>query len=144
MQSIRPLVFGFALVSLLPAFAGTANGEQARAVLPPSLTKVEQYLVMEPLPDGRLIGLFVRTGANGPEAAACYSSDSGRTWGKAETLCSLPKDLGGWGLHNALVDAQGELHLIFTNDAHTSGKGLYEMRFDVYHVGSVHPGAARL
>jgi hypothetical protein len=138
MQNTWPLVFGIAMASLLPALAATANGETTRVVPPPSLTKVEQYLVMEPLPDGRLIGLFVRTGANGPEAAACYSNDGGCTWGEAETLCSLPKDLGGWGLHNALVDTQGELHLIFTNDAHTAGKGLYEMRFDVYHVGSTH------
>ena len=129
---------GLALASAFSAFAGKANDERVREVRPPSLTKVEQYLVMEPLPDGRLIGLFVRTGANGPEVAACYSNDGGRTWGAAETLCSLLKDLGGWGLHNALVDAKGELHLIFTNDAHTSGKGLYEMRFDVYHVGSAH------
>src|SRR5690348_14506850 len=103
MQSTRPLIFGLALASLLLGLASTANSAPTPVVPPPSLTKVEQYLVMEPLPDGRLIGLFVRTGANGPEAAACYSSDGGRTWGAAETLCSLPKNLGGWGLHNALV-----------------------------------------
>jgi hypothetical protein len=34
------------------------------------------------------------------------------------------------------VDQLGELHLIYTNDAHTADKPFYEMHFDVYHVGS--------
>jgi hypothetical protein len=113
-----------------PALAGKPK------IAPPELSKLDGPSVMSPLPDGRLIAVIDRTGATGPEAAAQYSSDGGRTWSEPETLFTLPKDMGNWGLHNVLTDRQGELHLFYQTDAHTAGKGLYEMRFDIYHVGS--------
>jgi hypothetical protein len=94
------------------------------------------YQVMTPLPDGRLVGVVDRDGANGPEAVARYSSDGGRTWTEPEILFTHLKGMGGWGMHNLVADKDGELHLIYTNDANTAGKGLYEMHFDVYHIGS--------
>jgi hypothetical protein len=93
--------------------------------------KLADAVVMAPLPDGRLV-----TVVGGQEAAARYSSNGGRTWSAAEKLFTLPKAMGVWGLHYALVDRRGELHLFYTADANTAGKGFYEMRFDVYHVGS--------
>ena len=44
--------------------------------------------------------------------------------------------MGIWGLHYLLDRSRGELHLFYTADAKTAGKGFYEMRFDIYHVGS--------
>jgi hypothetical protein len=127
-------VFVFALsIALLADKAALAG---PKGVAPPSLQKVAESLVMALLPDGRLIGLSCPGGPHGQTAVARYSSDGARTWGNAETLFVLPKDAGVWGLHCALVDHAGELHLFFTADAHTAGKGLYETRFDVYHAGS--------
>jgi hypothetical protein len=91
---------------------------------------------MTRLLDGRLIAVLDRTGPKGPEAIARYSSDGGRSWSAPQTLFVLPKDKGNWGLHNLLTDHRGELHLFYTADAKTAGKGLYQMRFDIYHVGS--------
>ncbi len=143
MNTRRPIVILFAISGMAAVLASVlaapsrCNADTRKPVVaPPSLTKLGPSLVPALLPDGRLIGVFDRTGKDGPEAASVYSSDDGRTWSQPETLCKLPKETGGWGLHNVLVDHKGELHLFYTNDAHTSGKGLYEMRFDVYHVGS--------
>jgi hypothetical protein len=127
-------------VSLL-AFAWAASlAVTVRAdkpnMAPPELSKLDEPIVMSPLPDGSLIAVIDRTGASGPEAAARYSSDGGRSWSDPEALFTLPKDMGHWGLHNVLTDREGELHLFYQTDAHTAGKGLYEMRLDIYHVGS--------
>src|SRR5206468_3249523 len=47
------------------------------------------------------------------------------------------KEPGNWGLHNILLDRRGELHLIYTNDAHTaSARTLHEKRYDIWHLGS--------
>src|SRR5215831_1314816 len=130
---------GIALVSSMYAPATAAQDESKRTVLPPSLSKLSQPLVFAPLPDGRMIGVFFGSQGSSPAAMARYSTDGGRTWSEQpEMLCTLSKDLGGWGLHNVLVDHKGELHLICTNDANanTPGRSLYEMRFDVYHIGS--------
>jgi hypothetical protein len=101
------------------------------------MSKLAEPIVMAPLPDGRLIAGVTRAGANGPKTAALYSSDGGRTWSKPESLFALPKDMGHWGLHNILIDSQGELHFFLQTDANTAGRGLYETRFDIYHVGSI-------
>jgi BNR repeat protein len=102
-----------------------------QAASPPSMTKLAEAMVMAPLPDGRLIALF-----GGQEAIARYSSDGGRTWSGPQRLFALPKDTGIWGLHYVLTDRNGELHLFYTTDAKTRGKRFYDMRFDIYHVGS--------
>ncbi len=134
MKSVLVLV-GTVALALIVASPGGAEAHR-RAISPPSLTKLDGSLVPALLPDGRLIGIVDRGGPNGPEAAARYSSDGGQTWSPPQTLFKLRADMGGWGCHNVLVDHKGELHLIYTCDAHTAGKGLYQMHFDVYHIGS--------
>jgi hypothetical protein len=134
-QTTTIAVFFLALTMILLADQPTLAGPE-RSAAPPSLQKVAESLVMALLPDGRLIGVSAPGGPQGQEAVAKYSSDGGRTWGKAETLVALPKSAGVWGLHYVLVDHSGELHLFLTADAHTAGKGLYETRFDIYHAGS--------
>lgn len=130
-----PLLAAFAPSS--SALPDIVTGKAARKVArPPLLTRMPIYQVMTPLPDGRLVGVIDRTGPNGPEAVARYSADGGRTWTPPEHLFSPPKGTGGWGLHDLVADKNGELHLFYTCDANTAGKGLYEMHFDVYHIGS--------
>ena len=122
--------------SLLAAIARDLPAETKQAASPPSLSKLAEAGVMAPLPDERLIAVFGGTGPDGQEAIARYSSDGGQAWSEPERLFTLPKDMGVWGLHYVLTDHKGELHLFYTADAKTAGKGLYEMRFDIYHVGS--------
>ncbi len=129
---------GAALIALLLC-AATNNYSMAdtkQVVAPPSMSKLAEPTVMAPLPDGRLLAVLDRSEPEGQTAIARYSSDGGRTWSESDTLFTLPKDMGRWGLHNVLADHQGELHLFYQSDAKTAGKGLYEMRFDIYHVGS--------
>jgi len=97
---------------------------------------VEEYLVITPLPDGRLMGVFDRTVDGVQEAAVRFSSDHGHTWSEAKTLFKLPKEPGAWGLHNMILDRNGEAHLIYTTYSTPKAKSLYEMRFDIWHVGS--------
>jgi hypothetical protein len=128
--------------ALLVAFSFVAaidkdlQAETKPPVSPPTLTKLDEAMVMALLPDERLIAFFGGGGSDGQEAIARYSSDGGRSWSGPEKLFTLPKDMGVWGLHYVLTDHSGELHLFYTTDAKTAGKGLYEMRFDIYHVGS--------
>ena len=122
--------------SFVAAIDQDLRADTKQPVSPPTLTKLDEAMVMAILPDERLIGVFSGSGPDGQEAIARYSSDGGRTWSGPEMLFRLPKDMGVWGLHYVLADHSGELHLFYTTDAKTTGKGLYEMRFDIYHVGS--------
>lgn len=98
------------------------------------------------LPDGRLRALFLRRGEDGQEIAARYSDDDGLTWGEPETLFGLPKEPGGWGGLEALVDWDGALHIFLLNDAHTgvikTGEERQtplptaERRLDIWHTKS--------
>ncbi len=123
------------VLAFVAVMADNVTAGSKQAMTPPTLSKLAQAMVMAPLPDGRLIAV-VGQGLNAHEAVARHSSDGGRTWSDPKTLFALPKDMGVWGLHYVLVDRRGELHLFYTTDAKTAGKGLYEMRFDIYHVGS--------
>jgi hypothetical protein len=97
---------------------------------------ISEYMVYVQLPDGRLMGVHGAT--RGGYVVARYSTDQGMTWGSVEQLFPLDPSLGSWSLHNALLDHDGEVQLIFTNDANTvrEGKGLYEIHFDIWHVRS--------
>jgi len=131
--SIAAVLIAFSLVAVI---VGDVEADTKQAVSPPILSKLDEAMVMALLPDERLIAVFGGSGPNGQEAIARYSSDGGHTWSGPETLFTLPQDMGVWGLHYVLTDHNGELHLFYTTDAKTAGKGLYEMRFDIYHVGS--------
>jgi hypothetical protein len=128
------------LTAALAALATLALGASSRALesaSAPTLTKIPEYLVLAPLPDGRLMGIFDRASAGGAETAARYSTDEGRSWSDAVTLFGLPAGHGGWGLHRALVDRTGELHLFYTSDANTGTvTDLYQKRYDVWHAAS--------
>ena len=98
-------------LSLVAAMNDKVTAAPKQAVTPPSLSKLAQAIVMAPLPDGRLIAI-VGQGLNAHEAVARYSSDGGRTWSDPKKLLRLATDMGVWGLHYALVDRRGELHLL--------------------------------
>ena len=132
----RTLIAAFVALSLFAARSRGGEAGSRQDVPPPSVSKLAEAVVMAPLPDGRLIGIYGGSGPKGQQGVARYSSDGGRTWSAPETLFDLPKESGVWGVHYVLTDHNGELHLFYTADANTAGKGFYEMRFDIYHVGS--------
>src|SRR5262245_40481612 len=94
-----------AIVLIASITTSSTGGEEKskRAASPPSMSKLAEAPVFAPLPGGQMIAVFLGSEANGPAAKLRYSADGGRTWSeKPEILCTLPKDLGGWGLHNVM------------------------------------------
>jgi hypothetical protein len=124
------------LIVMMSRVETVADETAQRAVAAPSLSKMDGVMVFGALPDKRIIAVIDEGGPSDPKVVARYSTDGGRTWGAKEMLTSLPRDAGNWSLHNVLVDREGELHLFYQTDAKTAGKGLYDMRYDIYHVGS--------
>jgi hypothetical protein len=100
------------------------------------MVPISEYMVYLQLPDGRLMGVHGAT--RDGHAVARYSTDQAMSWGGVEPLFPLDPSVGSWSLHNALLDHDGEIQLVFTNDANTirEGKGLYEIHFDIWHVRS--------
>lgn len=99
------------------------------------------------LPDGRLTAVFLQEMGGTQEVSARYSNDNGLSWSETETLFRLPKEPGGWGGLEALVDRDRELHVFLLNDAHTgiitTGEErqkplpMGERRLDIWHVRSL-------
>ena len=69
------------------------------------------------LPDGALMGFFVRTVADAQEVAAYSSRDGGCSWKGPDKLFPLPSEPGVWGGTECLVDRDGEVHVFLLNDA---------------------------
>ncbi|HTF25274.1 MAG TPA: sialidase family protein [Candidatus Limnocylindria bacterium] len=102
----------------------------------PEMIPIPGYMVYAALPDGRVIGLLgaIEKG----NAMARFSSDEGSTWDNTIPQFPLDETIGGWSLHNCFLDRDGELQLIYTNDANTTrnSKSLYDIRYDIWHVRS--------
>jgi hypothetical protein len=100
------------------------------------MIEIPNYMVYSQLPDDSIIGLL--GGLEKGYAIGRYSRDGGKTFGEKKPLFALDESVGGWGLHNVLLDQQGELQLLYTNDANTikQKKPFYEIDFDIWHVRS--------
>jgi len=113
---------------------------------PLCITTFHQRPQIALLADGSLIALFIREMDGRQAVSARYSRDDGLSWSETETLFGLPREPGGWGGLEALVDRDGALHLFFLNDAHTGiirmGEErqkplpMDERRLDIWHVKS--------
>jgi len=117
-----------------------ASGQKTRQLSPqpPTITPLRDYIPFyAQLSDGRLMGISERIVEGVQEAIARYSMDDGTSWSEAETLFKLPKENGEWGISNILLDHDGELHFFYTLSYNVGeGKGIYDMRIDVWHVRS--------
>jgi hypothetical protein len=71
-------------------------------------------------------------------AVGRYSQDDGKTFGDFVRLFPLDTSLGSWSMHNAFLDQEGELQLIYINDENTfkEHKPFYETRLNIWHVRS--------
>jgi len=125
----------------------TPRTPTAKANGPTRLAIMDIRMVIVKLRDGTLMGCFSRAADNGQEAAARYSRDNGRTWSDPQTLFRLPQNSGVWGLSEALVDREGEVHLFILNaptgDMIASGEGervltgeLAGQRLDIWYAKS--------
>lgn len=72
------------------------------------------------LHDGRIIALSIaRDKTRQQTMQGRYSTDNGHTWTAPVDLFQLPKEAGGFGLYEAMVDLQGEIHIVYLCDANT-------------------------
>ena len=102
------------------------------------------------LPDGSLLGCYVRGDTRVQAVEARSSRNNGHTWGDPEVLVALPTEPGRWGGWEVLVDREGELHLFLMNDRGTrvfanpsdEGQvehlGIQERRLDIWHCKTEH------
>lgn len=100
------------------------------------MTKLKEYLVIVPLPDGKLMGVLSRTVNGEQDAAARYSTDDGNSWSEPQPLFKFPKDtFGNWGVHVGMLDQKGEIHLFYQNDGGTStAPKIGDRRYDIWHT----------
>jgi hypothetical protein len=71
------------------------------------------------LPDGKIIALSIARHQGQQTMQGRYSSDNGQTWSEARDLFQWPKEAGGFGLFNAIVDEAGEIHIWVLCDANS-------------------------
>lgn len=107
-----------------------------RPASPPEMIEIPDYMVYAQLPNEKVMGLL--GGLENGHTVARLSSDGGRTFGPKTPLFALDESIGNWSMHNAFLDRDGELQLLYTNDANTikEHKPFYEMHFDIWHVRS--------
>ena len=108
----------------------------ARPGRAPAMFPISTYMTYAGLPDGRVIG--IHGGLERGYAVARHSSDDGETWSHPTPLFSLDTAVGGWSLQNTLLDRDGELQIIGSNDANTTkhSKSIYDIRYDIWHFRS--------
>lgn len=71
------------------------------------------------LSDGRIIALSIARENRQQTMQGRYSTDNGKTWSAPEDLFPFPREAGGFGLFEAMVDQRGEIHIAFLCDANT-------------------------
>lgn len=117
----------------LRAAAGLPARARGRGT-PPEMIEIPEYMIYAQLPDGKLLGMM---GAlHDGHVVGRYSTDGGTAWGAITPLFPLDTSIGGWTLHNGFLDRDGELQLIFTNDANSTRRSFYDIHYDIWHVRS--------
>ncbi len=94
------------------------------------------------LKDGRIIALSIARENRQQTMQGRYSRDNGQTWSAPENLFRFPREEGGFGLFEALVDQEGEVHIFVLCDANSGilfpreeGTPTYDT-LDIWHVRS--------
>jgi hypothetical protein len=138
---LRKAAAAAAALSVSRVLAATPLQERAprrtsRPSHPPEMIEIPNYMVYAQLPDDSFIGLL--GGLEKGQAVGRYSRDGGKTFGPKTALFPLDESVGNWSMHNVFLDHDGELQLLYTNDANTikQHKPFYEMHFDIWHVRS--------
>lgn len=71
------------------------------------------------LPDGRIVALSIGRQGGQQTMQGRYSTDDGQSWSEPRDLFPWPKESGGFGLFNAIVDHAGEIHIWILCDANS-------------------------
>lgn len=72
------------------------------------------------LPDSRLIALSIARDKDRQQTMqGRYSTDNGQTWSAPQDLFQWPKEAGGFGLFEALVDQDGEINIFILCDGNS-------------------------
>ena len=112
---------------------------------PVCVAQLDERPRLATLPDGSLLGCYVRRDTRVQAVEARSSVDDGHTWGEPEVLFDLPAEPGRWGGWEVLVDQEGEVHLFLMNDRGTrvfanpfdegqvERPGIQERCLDVWH-----------
>src|SRR5262249_26966756 len=95
------------------------------------------------LPDGTLLALSIaRDKQRQQTMQGRTSTDNGQTWSAPKDLFPYPKAAGGFGLFDALVDQDGEIHIAVLGDGHSGalfpkpeGTPTYDI-LEIWHVRS--------
>jgi hypothetical protein len=95
------------------------------------------------LPDGRLLALSIARDKTRQQTMQSRSStDNGQTWSAPRDLFPYPKAAGGFGLFDALVDQDGEIHIAVLCDGNSGalfpkpeGTPTYDI-LEIWHVRS--------
>jgi hypothetical protein len=111
------------LVSALPLFSVNHAASQTKPVEPPRIVssftaepgahypfRQNMYRALQ-LPDGKIIALSIARHDGQQTMQGRYSTDDGQTWSEPQDLFQWPKEAGGFGLFNAIVDRDGEIHI---------------------------------
>ncbi len=122
---------------------------RAKPSKPRLLAMLDYSMLIVKLPDGTLMGCGESNVGGVLQATARYSNDDGATWSDPETLFKLPEKSGIFGLCEALLDRDGEVHVFFINNPAnadpTAGERegvlvgeLVGRRLDIWHARSSH------
>jgi hypothetical protein len=125
--------FTFALAFWMAGSICSNGAGLVTASKPTFLHNLKEVSRVVKLPDGKLLAVFTRNAAEGPELVARYSTDNGQTWGDMQSLTSLEKDDSGWGSPEPLVDQRGELQIFFLKSRKKQPSGL---DIDIWHCKS--------
>jgi hypothetical protein len=71
------------------------------------------------LGDGRLVAVSIARENRQQTMQGRYSTDNGQTWSRPADLFKFPIEAGGFGLFEAMVDQEGEIHIFFLCDANS-------------------------
>ena len=71
------------------------------------------------LSDGRLVAVSIARENRQQTMQGRYSTDNGQTWSGPEDFFKFPIEAGGFGLFEAMVDQEGEIHIFFLCDANS-------------------------
>lgn len=108
------------LVILAISIVGSA-ARMCAAEAPRILKRFDVLREPAQLPDGTLMAIGLQYRAGVQEVNAEYSRDGGRSWTGPRLLFQLPREAGGFGYFNVLVDRNGEVHIFFLCDGNTGG-----------------------
>jgi hypothetical protein len=130
---VAPLALcGLLILATRSTAARGAPAPSAEPRPPERLAHFDQMPKVVLLPDGALAAYFLQHRGPGlpmtedvQRMRVRHSKDHGKTWDESREIFALPRDAGGFGYFERLIDKDGEVHFFLLCDANT---GVVRMR----------------